>query len=393
MAESLQILETIWIFISHGGWIFFVLLAIFIMFKLYLNEIQTQYIESIEWTYLELKPPRDNPSSFYHMEQVFIQLHALLDNWSVQERYLEGRVYWWMSLEIVSLGGRISYILRVPKKYQEFVEASFYASFPNLEITEVSDYLQNFEYDPDDASYDLFGTELVLVADESIPLRTYREFQSLKGPEASELVLDPLAPLLESFTRLSAKDFFALQIIIRPLAEGDSGWKNKAKKKVEELQGDKDFHTIDDVAKKQISAIKEKAGKQGFQTKMRLLYVAPIETFSKEAKKVIISPFKVFGSTNYNGIKPSFSPKKEYRISPTLEAPYINYFIRQRKIEVFKAFKSRSTHIGDPMYILNTEELATLYHFPITSPTSQPITAVEVMDMKQSQPPANLPIG
>ncbi len=393
MNELLQILATAWWIISHGGWVLFVLLGIYILFQLYLNEIQTQYKSSLEWSYLEIKPPKENPTSFYSAEQVFIQLHALLDNWSLQERYLEGRLVWWMSLEIVSLGGRISFVVRVPKKYRDFVEASFYASFPNIEIHEVSDYLENFHYDPDDTNYELFGTELVLAADESIPLRSYRDFQSLKGPEIGEVVVDPLNPLLEAFTRLTPRDFFAFQIIIQPLGEGDASWKAKAEAMVEQLQGEKDYMQLDDITKLRISAIKAKLGKQGFKSKMRLLYVAPTDTFNKDAKKTIISPFKVFSSTNFNGLKPSFSPKKEYRISPTLEAPYINYFIRRRKIEVFNAFKSRSTWIGDPMYILSTEELATLYHFPITTETTQAIPALETMDMKKSQPPANLPIG
>lgn len=393
MTEILQVLHFIWLVISHGGWVVFIVLAVYLGFQLYLNEIQTQYKATLEWTYLEIKPPKENPSSFYSTEQVFIQLHALIDNWSLQEKYLEGRVVWWLSLEIVSLGGRISYILRVPKKHRDFVEASFYANFPSIEIHEVNDYLANFEYDPDDKSYDLFGTELVLVDDESIPLRTYKEFVGLKGPDASDIVVDPLSPLLESFTRLSPKDFYAWQIIIRPIAENDKRLKDKAQKTVEKLQGEKDYLVLDDITKQRIASIKSKLGKPGFETKMRLLYVAPTETYSKEAKKVIISPFKIFSSANFNGIKPAFSPKKEYRISPTLEAPYINYFVRRRAIEVFNAFKSRSTWIGEPMYILNTEELATLYHFPITTETTQAIPAVETMDMKKSQPPANLPIG
>ncbi|MDQ3018856.1 MAG: hypothetical protein M3Q64_03230, partial [bacterium] len=94
----------------------------------------------------------------------------------------------------------------------------------------------------------------------------------------------------------------------------------------------------------------------------------------------------------YNAFKPGFAPKVDYRISPTLEAPYINYFVRQRKIDLFKGYKNRDTWLGTAMYVLNTEELATIYHFPVTSTTNIPSPAIETTDMKKVQPPSNLPI-
>jgi hypothetical protein len=39
--------------------------------------------------------------------------------------------------------------------------------------------------------------------------------------------------------------------------------------------------------------------------------------------------------------------------------------------------------------IFNTEEIATLYHFPLASIKTAP---VERIDIKKGQPPANLPI-
>ena len=116
------------------------------------------------------------------------------------------------------------------------------------------------------------------------------------------------------------------------------------------------------------------------------------DAFNKAAKKLFLSPFKVFNSANFNSFKLAFGPKKDYRISPTLEAPFIKYWVRQRKIDIFKAFKGRSTWIGLPMYILNAEELANLCHFPITEQGTTTQPAVETVEMKKTQPPANLPI-
>ncbi len=402
LGGPITILQDIWFFISHGGWVLFVLLAVYILYQLYLNEIQTQYKNTIEWVFLEVKPPKNNTSTFYNAEQVFIQLHQLFDLFTFSERYIEGKVIFWISLEIISMGGAITYVLKVPKKQQDLVEASFYANFPALEITEIQDYLSKFEYDPDNENYDLFGAEFVLAQPQSVPIRTYKEFEEQQGLEGKTIV-DPLSPLFEVYNRARPGEFFGIQFMIRPVA--DDKWKEEAEALVKKLAGDKvskaadgststqtaDFHTLDDVTKQRIIAIKAKLGKPGFETKIRLLHLGSKADFNTDAKKMLLSPFKIFSSANFNSFRPLFGPKLDYRISPTLEAPYINYFVRQRKIDLFTGYKNRSLWIGLPLYILNTEELATLFHFPVTTPTTI-VAGVETTDIKKAQPPANLPV-
>lgn len=388
--DSIGVLQVMWLILSHYyGWVLFVLLGIVILYQLYLTEIQQQYVASIDWSYLEIKPPRENATSFYSMEQVFIQLHQLFDNWTFQEKYLEGKVVFWLSLEVVSLGGKISYVLRVPTKQRDLVEAALYANFPSLEITEIHDYLSQFEYDVDNKAYDMFACEFVLSGPQVFPIRTYKEFQSLKGPEVSEIVVDPLAPLLETFTKISAQEFYGLQILIRPVMDGS--WKDEAKKAVEELRGDKEYTNLDEITKQKINSVQAKLGRPGFNTKIRIMHMGTKESFNKNAKKLILSPMKVFSTAISNGFKPAFAPKLDYKISPTLEAPYIDRFVRKRKILLFQGYKKRSTGIGENMYVLNTEELATLFHFPVSATLTHP--AVESIQVKNVQPPANLPIG
>ncbi len=382
-------LQILWFIFTHGGWVVFVILAAWILFQIYLNEIQTNYKKSLEWICLEIKPPKDNTASYYNAEQIFIQLHQLFDNWTFQEKYIEGRLVFWMSLEIVSLGGKISYMIRIPKKHRQLIEASFYANYPHIEMNEVTDYLANFSYDPDNEKYELFGSEFVLSENDAYPIRTYKEFTSLKALDASEKVVDPLLPLLEVFTRLDPKEMYAMQIVIKPI--GDGSWKDKAEKVAAELQGDKPFIELDEIVKLRIAAVKAKLGKVGFNSKVRVIHLGTKDAFNKDAKKLVLSPLKVFNSANFNSFKSKFSTKLDYRISPTLEAPFINYFVRQRKIEIFNAFKDRSTWIGEPMYILNSEELATMYHFPVTE-ENVTVPAMETVNTKKIQPPANLPI-
>ena len=170
----------------------------------------------------------------------------------------------------------------------------------------------------------------------------------------------------------------------------DDSWHDEAEEIVEKLKGEKELIALDDITKQQITSIKNKLGRPGYKTKIRLLHLGVKEHFNKNAKKLVLSPFRIFSSANYNGFKPAFGPKKDYKISPSLEAPYLDWWVKRRKQQLFEGYKARTQYIGESTYILNTEELATLFHFPITkTAVTQP---VESLDTKKIQPPANLPI-
>ncbi len=398
----LDILKIVWFLFIHGGWVLFLITLIYVVRVAYVEDIQDQYLSSIQYTYYEIKPPKENISSFYNAEQIFIQLHTFYDNFTFQEKYIEGRLIFRFALEIVSLGGKISYILRVPTKQRQMVEAAFYANYPTLEMTEIHDYLENFNYSPEDPNYELFGAEMLLTKNHSYPIRTWREFEGLKGPEVSELVVDPLTPLFETMTKLSDEEFYGIQYILQPVA--DASWKADAEAEIKKLVGEKevlgpdgkktkiaaDMTGVDDIVKQQVSAIKSKLGKPAYEVKIRLLHVGTKQKFNKDAKKLVLSPFKIFSSANFNGFRAGYGPKKDWRISPRLEAAYIKWWVDRRKALLFKGFKGRSNYIGENKYILNAEELATIFHFPITK--TAVVQPVESLEIKKVQPPANLPI-
>jgi hypothetical protein len=400
--DVLNIFKIVWSIFIHGGWVLFVILTVYIVYKVYMEDINDQFLSGLKYTVLEIKPPKENISSFYNAEQIFIQLHTFFDNYTFQETYVEGRLVFRFSLEIISLGGKISYILRVPTKHRAMVEAAFYANYPTLEMNEIHDYLENFHYSPEDPNYDLFGAEFLLTKPQCYPIRTWREFESLKGPEVSELVVDPLTPLFETMTKLSEEEFYGIQYIIQPVADGS--WKEEAEAEVNKILGEKEVTgpdgkkskskgsilELDDIKKQQITSIKNKLGRPGFATKIRLIHLGTKQHFNKDGKKLVLSPFKIFGSANFNGFRAGFGPKKDWRISPRLEAEYIKWWVNRRKQTLFDGFKARSNYVGEPTYILNTEELATIFHFPVTK--TSVVQPVESLESKKVQPPSNLPI-
>jgi hypothetical protein len=58
---------------------------------------------------------------------------------------------------------------------------------------------------------------------------------------------------------------------------------------------------------------------------------------------------------------------------------------------MFKGFKTRSIVIGQNMPVMNVEELATLFHLPLTTDISS--ASVEKIESKKVQPPINLPVS
>ena len=221
-----------------GGWILIVFVFFYLGFLLYTDEIKSQFVGSQEWVYLSIRVPRENLTSTLAVEQIYSQMHALHTNLTLFHKYIEGRVQLWYSLELVSLGGNISYIIRAPKKLRDLVEAAFYAQYPLVEITEVADYLANIDpdhYEPETADFDIFGTEFKLINDETIPIKTYKDFEH---PNSEDKIVDPLMPMLEALAKMEPHELCAIQILIRPLA--DPEWKPKGEKKAKELLGEKE---------------------------------------------------------------------------------------------------------------------------------------------------------
>ncbi|MBP9686492.1 MAG: hypothetical protein KBD66_01680, partial [Candidatus Doudnabacteria bacterium] len=220
----------LWWFFAHGGWILFVVLTIRVLFERYMDEIRKQFISTQEWVYLTIRVPKTNELSTLAVEQVFAQMHAIAGGMSFAQKYVEGKVPLWYSFEVVSLGGKISFVIRAPKAYKDLVEASFYAQYPEAEVTEVSDYLENFAYDPENALMEVWGTELVQNTDQALPIKTYRDFEH---PTAKDKIVDPLKPLFEAMAKIAPHEFFAYQMVALPIP--DSDWKPKGESKAAEL--------------------------------------------------------------------------------------------------------------------------------------------------------------
>ncbi len=424
------------VFFDYYGWVVFLIGFFYVLWKMYFSEIKHQFIHNIEWEFLHIKVPKENRVSTLAVESVFAQMHALQSNPTTVQKYTEGASQPWYSLEIVSLGGKINFILRIPKKIRHVVEAAFYAQYPNIEISEINDYMENFEYDPEKTTdVDIWGTEVLLTEDFTLPIKTYKDFEH---PTSEEKIIDPLGPLFETLALIQPYEFMGVQMLLLPVA--DDEWKSASDKKVKDLIGEEMPHettftgtllkpldafaklsyremvlgggghghgadekvqknnwmSMTDTEKERVGLVERKAGKAGYKTKIRWLYVAPKDKFDATKKSMLPGAYRHFSTPQSNKLKPDVKKTwtgVEHKISPDLEKPYIDYLVNKRKRRIFHGYKDRDTHLGNPMFVLNTEEIATLYHFPITTETTGVPSAVERVESKRSQAPANLPIA
>ena len=129
-----------------------------------------------------------------------------------------------------------------------------------------------------------------------------------------------------------------------------------------------------------IEAIENNISKIGFRCNIRFLYIAKHEEYAGAHIASMFGFFRQFSTQNLNGFKPNsnVSPNREY-----LFPKQRNYWRRRRLLFDFKR-----RYLKPQYFIFNTEELATLYHFPgmvVQAPMTPRIGA------KKAEPPPSLP--
>ncbi len=427
------------VIVTYYGWVLFVMGLVYMLYFEYLEERQGQYVSTVPWMFLEIKVPKDNTVSTLAVENIFSQMHALHASLTFEQIYMQGRFQLWYSLEIVSLGGHVSFMIRVPKRYRHLVESAFYSQYPNAEIHEVSDYLEKFHINVynDSDPYDFFGTEWKMTQDSVIPMKTYKDFEH---PTAEEKVIDPLTNTIETMERLSPHELLAIQILIQPIQNNE--WAPRAERKIKELIGEEMPHeftfkglllapfewfakfsyietffggghghaepenkpknnwmSMTEGEKARIALIENKVNKASYGTKIRIIYIAPKNEFDKLKRTELIGALRHFspggGAGTHNTLKIDKKTwtKAEASISEDLEKPFLDAELKRKKYWFFRGFKNRSLHVGSAKFLFGVEEIATLFHFPITKEGTLVPAGVNAVESKKGRAPSNLPIG
>jgi len=130
-----------------------------------------------------------------------------------------------------------------------------------------------------------------------------------------------------------------------------------------------------------LQAVEESANKKGFIVKIRYIYLARHEVFSKDFAYAANGFLMQFGDQNLN-----------YIVAENQTKTYANYFFidpRTRYVQRKLLTRYRDRDYDGPAMFLNSEELATIIHLPDMSVVSPSIQRVEA---KKGGPPQNLPV-
>ncbi len=362
----------------------------YVAWRFWIYYVRYKFVAKAPWVTLEVKIPREIFKGPQAMEVVLNGISVAKDG-NFLERYRDGFLRSWYSLEIVSFEGHVHFYVRVVKPLVRLVVAQFYGQYPDIEINEVEDYTKPFIKDgklhPD---YNIDGMEFILNEQDVYPIKTYIDYGLDNLATKEEQKTDPITSLIEFFGSMKAGEHAWFQIMIRTTK--NKKWKTEAKALIDQLMKR-------DIAKTEvlnfgalllspgerqiIEAIERNVSKVAYDVSIRFCYIARKDKFNSINIASMASAIKQFSALNMNGFKGINRAASEYFQSiyePRLKRKILNGYINRSS---FYPPEERQH------FILNTEELATIFHFPGGVSETPTLGRIEA---KKSEPPTNLPL-
>ncbi|MBP6926034.1 MAG: hypothetical protein KBC22_03190 [Candidatus Pacebacteria bacterium] len=365
-----------------------------------------------KWVTLEIRIPREIERSPVAMEVFIINALYHSSTGSFWSKHWKGFIKNAVSLELVSFGGSLHFYIYCQAWLKDVIESQLYVQFPQVEIIEVEDYTDRIPPYRSDADWDLYGVSFKQRLSPAYPIKTYRDWGVDKHYESLEVTqqIDPLSSLIEAMSSLRPGEEWWIQIMVQANTGGD--WKNIAQKEISNLkqayseqtaksEEGRSASTFTDGEKETIYAIERSSDKHRFDVGIRTIYIARKDAFNDARTKLIRNTYASFASNQLNTLERieytgfdnpwedynSFldNKKKERFLEDYRRREYFN--IRDR----FTLFDFYMKYIDPHDYhtmVLNSEELATIYHLPgrvIQTP------GIERLESRKAEPPSNLP--
>jgi len=406
-------------------WWFFLPNTLLVIFEMaWMNYVLGKFARELVWVLLEVKTAQGNEKGPQIFEHILSGLYATEEGAidTVFDIYLSGITETYFSLEIAGLEGQVHFYIRTQKKLKDLVEAQIYAQYPKAEIEEVPDYSEMGPKRFPDKDWDLWGSEMALKKEDAYPIRTYNQFQE----KITNELIDPVASFIEEMSKNTPGEYTWFQILIRPAKDY---WKKDAEELIGKLIGRKKkgkksiwSDILDDIGdifrniwtapvrlpvyaqkekekeadlkeslmlylspdeKEVVEAIGSNITKHGFETTVRWLYIGRKGTFNK-AKGFfsVMAPLSQFNSHSLN----SFAINGRTKTSAYYIATEWRKSIRQN--ELVRKYRERKIEYRG--FVLNLEELATLYHFPTIGVEAPQTPWVKA---RRGGSPKELPVG
>jgi len=358
-------------------WYIWLPAVIILAFLTWRNYRQVDVVPNIESDLLVLEIPRANDKSELAAEQLFASLHGILRD--ADELKLNNGTQEHLSFEVASINGQIRFYAWVPKTLRSFVEGQIYSQYPTVQIREADEDYVSHEFEHNVA----YSSEITLTDSEMLPIKTFQNFE-----------VDPLAGITGALAKQeSTNEEIWIQILARPIEDdwhkASERWIKSVKKGKSSLfsggglvwlgsllvalwqppepsMGSGVAKELSDRDKTRVAEAEKKATKLGYQVKIRLVYLGESTVNAHLRMQAIVGTFKQFNSTNLNGFRVSNASFKKEDLT-----------------------KYRNRAFNDGGFILNIEELASVFHLPHTNVETPNVVWAS---SKTAEPPSKLPI-
>ena len=352
------------------------------------------------WVFLEIQMPKENTEDKQkpktdeekkNMIAIAEQLFTSLSQGGGEKGLFEAQDY--ISFEIACTDKKISFFINCPSHIQQLIEKQVQAQYPHAFIDKVRGY------NPFQKGGEVEVTELQPTKKYVYPIRTYKNMET-----------DPLNALTNAMSKLTENEGAAIQFIMSPAGEH---WQHRPRHMALEIQQGKNPHIVErgivhrafremvgglgrGVAGKSLNRsdkdnqtrhdltgryspinltpmqqeivkrLEEKASRPGFKTNIRIITSSNIPGNARLHMHNIVSSFLQYNMPPFNG----------FRMRKRKKADSLKDFI----FRVFRDYGKKT--------ILNTEELASLWHLPtpyLETPN------IKWLQSKKAPPPINLP--
>jgi phosphate/sulfate permease len=288
-----------------------------------------------------------------------------------------------IAFEIIGSKGFVNFYAAVPVSLVDVIKQAIVSAYPASQLEEVPEH--NI-FSPVGRINSTLGGELTLKEDFAFPIATYQDIKR-----------DPMNSLLNALSTLDKEDGVGIQILLRP---ADSHWRkhasglaSKKRKGEEKKKGpeqifwwlqqifsalvkppegkDGEKSTPKERSSHEeavLNSIDDKTKHPGYETAIRIVSSSNIAQRSQSVLSNVVASFSLFDAPGKNGFK--YTPAQDIERFAT-------------------AYIMRFFPSGRKKNILNSVELATLFHFPQQEdiPTSQ----LTRQDSKQVDGPRNVP--
>lgn len=389
------------------------------------------YGKKIKPIILEIKIPKEVLKPIRAMEMVFGGLWQVLyqpPNW--WEKWIDGEFQLSYALEIASINGEPRFYIRLPEHSRGPAEAVIYSQYPEAEISLAEDYAKKVPQSIPNSAWNMWGTDYKLIKKDVYPLKTYKDFET-EHEAKEEKRIDPLSILLEAMAKIKQGEQIWLQMRIKPITNEEKPWLDEAKKVRDELarrtnskkkgksiileaseflltgampaeskKEEKELlppeMKLTPGERETIIKVEEKMAKPAFDTCIRFIYLGKRDVYFQPNLRLPMAYLAAFSTSNCNTMIPWGGKDGTITKIPKVWWIIPNFFIPRRlylrKRQLFRRYVARTTPKfprGGGTFVLNIEELATIYHFPGKSSASAP--SLERIESKKGEAPPGLP--